>query len=381
MPQTIKKIIEIGNKLIGENQPCFIIVEAGVNHALESDDLKRSGAKSTLEVAFRMVDAAAEAKADAIKFQSFSTGRVIFRTARKPGYQVSNVGSDEEISYFNLIKGLETSKEDQTKIANYCKKKGIIFFSTPYDNESADFLDEEINVPLFKLASIELNNHLFLRYVAKKGKPLILSTGLSSIDDVRTAVKIAREEGFANRLVLLQCTSDYPTKPEEINLNVIKAYMKEFPDILIGFSDHRRSFTASIGAVALGAVAVEKHFTLDKTFKGPDHSSSLDKKGLCEWISRIRELEASMGSYEKKVTEGEKRNETMRKYIVITPQKSGTIIEESMLKPMRTGEGILPVDKNLKKIVGKTLKIDVDELMPLSWEMIGQEKLKKDDMK
>ena len=376
MPKTIK----IGSRIIGENHPCFIIVEAGVNHVLlDHDDLKKCGVKSALEVAFKMVDAARGAGADAIKFQSFSTESVIFNTTKKPQYQVNNVGNDKKISYFDLIKKLETSREDQIKIADYCRKKDILFFSTPYDNESADFLDEEINIPIFKLASIELNNHLFLRHVAGKGKPIILSTGLGNIDDVRAAVEIARKKGFANRMVLLQCTSDYPTKPQDINLNVIKSYMKEFPDILIGFSDHSRSFTASIGAVALGAVVIEKHFTLDKTFKGPDHSSSLDKKELVEWISRIRELEASMGSYEKKITSGEKRNESMRKYIVMTPQKKGTIIKENMLKSMRTGKGILPVDKNLKKIAGKSLKINVDELAPLSWEMIGEGEIKNKD--
>ena len=362
--------IKLGKQKIGENEPCFIIAEAGVNHVLEHDDLKKIGAKSALEVAFRMVDAAAEAKADAIKFQSFDTGKVQFRATKKPAYQVNNVGSDEEINYFDMIKKLETSKDDQIKIADYCKKKSITFLSTPYDSESANFLDKEINVPMFKLASIEANNHLFLRHVARKSKPFILSTGLSSIEDVRSVVKIARKEGFAGRMILMQCTSDYPTKPKDVNLNVIKSYIKEFSDILIGFSDHTTDYIASIGAVAIGAVAVEKHFTLDKKFKGPDHCSSLDKNDLIEWIKAVRKIESSMGSYEKKITNAEKRNETMRKYIVITPQKSGTIIKESMLIPMRTGEGILPIDKNLEKIVGKRLKINVREITPLTWEMI-----------
>jgi len=366
MPKTIK----VGKSVIGEGQPCFIVVEAGVNHVLEKNDLKKCGAKSSLEVAFRMVDAAAEAKADAIKFQSWITEKVLLKNVKKPKYQVESVGADDEVSYFDLIKSLETSREQELKIADYCRKKGILFFSTPYDNESADFLDEKARVQIFKLASIELNNHLFLRHVAKKGKPLIISTGLSSMDDVRAVVEIARKEGFAYRLVLLQCTSNYPTAPKEINLNVIRAYKKEFSDILIGFSDHSKTFIASIGAVALGAVVLEKHFTLDKSFKGPDHSSSLDKKDLIDWVSSVRELEASMGSSEKNITEGEKNNETMRKYLVITPRKKGTKIGLEMLNSMRTGVGIMPIDKNLKMIAGKRLKIDVNKVKPLKWEMI-----------
>jgi sialic acid synthase SpsE len=269
-----------------------------------------------------------------------------------------------------MLKNLETSRNDQIKISDYCKKKRIMFLSTPYDKESADFLDKVIDVPMFKLASIELNNHIFIRYIAKKGKPFLLSTGLSTMDDVRNVVKIAKKEGFVDRMILLQCTSDYPAKTKYLNLNVLKTYMKEFPDMLFGFSDHSSTDIASVGAVAIGAAIVEKHFTLDKSFKGPDHSSSLDVDGLKEWVAHIREIEASMGSYEKKITKAEKGNKSMRKYLVITPQKRGTIIQENMLRTMRTGEGVLPIDKNLKDIVGKKLKKEIKKSKPFSWDMI-----------
>jgi len=362
--------IKIEGRTIGKNQPCFIIAEAGVNHKLEEEDMKKIGKKSSLEVAFNMIDIAKDAGADAIKFQSFTAETLQYKGTKKPRYQISNVGTDEEISYFDMLKKLENSREDQIKIAEYCKKRDILFFATPYDPDSTDFLDETIDVSLFKLASIELNNHLFIRHVASKGKPIILSTGLSNMDDVEDIIKIAKEEGFLNKMIFLQCTSDYPVMPEDINLNVLKTYMNRFPDVLFGFSDHSPTDTASVGAVAIGAVVVEKHFTLDKTFKGPDHSSSLNGKELKNWVLKVREIEASMGSFEKKVTEVEKRNKSMRKFIVITPQKSGTIIKEDMLKTLRTGGGILPIDKNLKKIIGKKLKKDVEKPIPLTWDLI-----------
>lgn len=349
------------------NERCFIIAEAGVNHVLAENDMQKIGAGSALDVACRMVDAAKEAGADAVKFQSFKTELLQLRTTAKPQYQDENVGT--EVSYFDLIKSLETSQEDQRKIADHCKEKGIMFISTPYDDESADFL-ESLDVPAYKLASIELNNHLFLRYVAKKGRPIILSTGLSTMDDVRETVRVAREGGFVDRLILLQCTSNYPAMPEEINLNVLTTYKKEFPDVAFGFSDHSPTDTASIGAVALGACVVEKHFTLDNSFEGPDHSSSLDGPALKGWVSKVREISNSMGSPEKEITGSEKKNLSMRKFIVIKKGSRDDIIDESMLTSMRTGDGILPQDKNLKKIIGKRLKNDIKEAAAFDWGMI-----------
>ena len=360
-------MIKIRDRLIGPGQPCFIIAEAGVNHVLEKEDLEKINLKSPLEVAYKMVDVVKESGADAIKFQSFSATELQIKDTKKPKYQVNKY---KNISYYDLIKKLETSKEDQKKIANYCKKKGVIFLSTPYDNKSVDFLDSELNVPIFKLASIELTNHLFLRYVAKKGKPLIISTGLSTLMDVKKVINISRREHFSDRIVLLQCTSNYPTLPKDIHLNVLKTYKKEFPGILIGLSDHSPSDTASLGAVVLGASVVEKHFTLNKNFKGPDHHASLDIAELKNWVKHIREIEDSLGSYEKKVVSVEKDNEAMKKFLVITPQKKGTLIQEHMLKAMRTGRGIAPLEENLNKIIGKRLKRDIKELTILTWDLI-----------
>ncbi|MFH1770936.1 MAG: N-acetylneuraminate synthase family protein [archaeon] len=349
--------IKIGDKVIGYDKPCFIIAEAGVNHIISKENMKKLGLNSTLEVAFLMVDKAKEAGVDAIKFQSFNTEKLQLHGIEKPDYQTRKVG--KKVTYFQMLKHLETSQKDQIKIAEYCKKRNIMFLSTPYDNENVDFLDEKICVNAFKLASIELNNHLFTKYVGAKGKPIILSTGLSTFDDVANAIEVAKKEGYAKNLILLQCTSDYPAKPEEVNLNILKVYIKEFSDILFGLSDHTPTDTASIGAVALGAVLVEKHFTISRDFEGPDHAASLEADELKTWVEHLKEIQTTMGSYKKDLTKSEKKNLNMRKFIVINPQKKETIITEEMLIAIRTGSGLLPTQKNLDKIIGKKLKHNV----------------------
>ena len=245
------KVIKLGKIEIGSGKPVFIIGEAGVNHKLPGDTAEQS-----LERAYEMADVAKEAGCDAIKFQTFKTEKLQLRNIPKPGYQDRNLG--KSANYFDVLKSLETSEEDQAKIAGYCLKKGIIFLSTPYDNESVDFL-ERLGVLAFKMASIELTNHLFLRYVAKKGKPVFLSTGFGDMEKVRKAVAVFKEEGMENNLMLFQCTSNYPTEYEDINLRVLPAYLKEF-GLICGLSDHSRDDIASIGSVIFGGQILEKHF-------------------------------------------------------------------------------------------------------------------------
>jgi sialic acid synthase SpsE len=359
---------KLGKVSIGNNKSCFIIAEAGVNHILEKDDLERIGLNSALDVAFKMVDLAIEAKVDAIKFQSFSAKNLQFQGTQKPKYQQDNESLSE--SYYDLIKKYETSLNDQIEISEYCKRKGMLFISTPYDMESAEFLNDVIKVPFFKLASLELNNHLFIRRIARFGKPIILSTGLSSFGDISDTIDMARKEGFADRLILLQCTSDYPPKLDEINLNVIKTYYQQFPDMLFGFSDHTQSNIASIGAVAMGAVILEKHFTLNSDFHGPDHKASLNPRDLQIWVQEIRELELCMGSHKKALTKSEIKNMSMKKYLVVHPMKKNDIIEEKNLTAMRTGSGVLPKRSHLEKIINKKLKYDIDGKTPFKWDMV-----------
>ncbi len=366
------RMLKVGNKTIGQNQPCFIIAEAGVNQMADLEDLQQLGLHSPLEAAYRMVDLAKEAGADAIKFQLFTAKNLQYPGTKKPTYQVQNVGDDQQISYYNMLQSLETSKEDLLKISNYCKQKGIIFLCTSYDEESADYLDQVLHVEAFKLASIELNNHFFTKYVARKGKPLLISCGLSDFKDVQEALELAQEEQYFQRLVLLQCTSNYPAPLEEINLRVLENFKRQFPGLLLGFSDHAQTDIPSLGAVALGAVVLEKHFTLNKRWKGPDHSSSLNPEELKLWISHVREIEKALGNNSKKITESEKGNLSMRKYFVIKPCKKGTIVAEPLLKTLRTGQGILPTQENLKLILGRMINCDIPQETPLDWSLLEE---------
>ena len=385
--------IKIDKKIIGKGHPCFLIAEAGVNHKLVGDASQQS-----LGRACEMVNIAKRAGCDAIKFQTFKAEKLQLKNIPKPGYQNRNLGRD--VDYFNILKSLETSQEDQIKIAKYCQSKGIIFLSTPYDNDSANFL-ENLDVPAFKIASIELTNHLFLRYVAKKNKPVFLSTGLSDLEKVKKAVAVFDSEGMKNNLMIFQCTSNYPTEYEDINLRVLTRYSQEF-GLIYGLSDHSRDDIASIGAVALGGLILEKHFTLDKNFPGPDHSASLNPDEVKQWVKHVREMEnfiknnngeigenilntfvekvnyinlqdmeKCLGSAEKQITETEIDNKQMMKFLVIKSAKAGTTIGYKHLRAMRTGgEGILALDENLEKIVGRELKKTIDKPRAFTWNMI-----------
>jgi N,N'-diacetyllegionaminate synthase len=345
--------VEIGNKKIGKNKPVFIIAEAGVNY------------NNKLSLAYEMIDIAAKAGADAIKFQTFKAKNIQLRNSIKPNYQKSI----KNTNYYNLIKKLETSFDDQIKLFNYCKKKNIIFLSTPYDEESLNFLTQ-LNVAAFKISSSDATNHLFLESILKKRKPVLLSTGLTSRKDVDLTLKLVEKFKMKKKLVLLQATSDYPTKNSDVNLRVIPEYIKKHK-VLVGFSDHTQDFTASLGAIAMGACVVEKHFTISKKLSGPDQKSSLEPRELNEWIKKIRILEESLGNKNKIITNAEKKNLTMRKILVINPAKQGTIITRDLLSAKRgDGKGILPLQKNLTKIIGKKLIKNIYQEKKFSWKLI-----------
>lgn len=331
----------------------FVIAEAGVNH------------NNNLSIAYKMVDVAKKSGADAIKFQTFIADKIQLKNSVKPNYQKKI----KDQNYYEIIKSLEPNFKDQKKISNYCKRKGIIFLSTPYDEQSVDFLDS-LQIPAFKIASTDLTNHILLKYVAKKKKPVILSTGLASSELVDDAVNLFKKEKMMKNLILLHTTSDYPTQNNQVNLRVITEYMKKYK-IVVGYSDHTQNDIASLGAVALGARILEKHFTLDRNFPGPDQSSSLEPIELQEWIKKIRIMEICLGNSKKIITNSEKKNITMRKILVIYPTKKGTKVTPKILTAMRgTKTGILPLKKNINKIIGKKLKKDVEHISEFSWSMI-----------
>lgn len=345
--------MNIGTKKIGNSSPSFIIAEAGVNY------------NNNLSIALKMVDVAVKSGADAIKFQTFVTDQIQLKNSSKPSYQSKIKGK----SYYKIIKSLEPKFDDQIKIAKYCKKRGIIFLSTPYDKTSLDFLDK-LGMPAFKIASTDLTNHILLKYVAKKRKPIFLSTGLADLKQVEQSFNLLKKYGMKNKLVLVLTTSDYPTKNEDVNLKVISDYIKRF-NVLVGFSDHTKDNVASLGAIALGACVIEKHFTLNKTLPGPDQSSSLEPLELQEWIKSIRIMEKSLGNSKKIVTSSERKNLSMRKVIVLKPAKKGTRITNDHILAMRGNKkGILPTDQNIKKILGRRFSKNLLEPTQFSWNMV-----------
>lgn len=353
MIDAIPPTIRIGSREIGVNKPVFLIAEAGINH---NNELKK---------AYRMVDEAIKAGVDAIKFQTFVADEIQLRNSVKPAYQ----NRIKRKSYYEIIKELEPILEDQIKIKNYCKKQKIIFLSTPYDKKSVDFLDK-VGVTAFKIAASDLTNHILLAHILKKGKPIILSTGLSSIKEVDLAVRLIKKFNMKNKLILVQTTSDYPTNNNEVNLRVIRTYSKRY-GVNVGFSDHTKDHTASIGAVALGASVVEKHFTLNRNLPGPDQSSSLEPSELRDWVRRIRLIEQSMGSFEKFISHSERRNLSMRKILVIHAAKKNAKVTIDLIDAMRgTKDGILPVEDNIKFIIGKRLTKDITTTRQFSWNMI-----------
>ena len=312
-----------------------------------------------------MIDVALKAKADVVKFQTFIADEIQLKDSKKPKYQ----NKLKNQSYYEIIKGLEPSFDDQTKIFKHCKKRGILFLSTPYDKKSVDFLDE-LGVEAFKIASSDLANHILIKHVISKKKPVLLSTGLADINLVNQTVKLFEKHKMKNKLVLIQATSDYPTSEQDVNLKVIPEYMKKF-NVLTGYSDHTISGLAAYGAVTLGAKVLEKHFTLNRRLLGPDHSSSLESKELEQWIRNIRLMEKSMGSNKKKITPSERKNISMRKVLIVEHLRKGSTITLNSLTAKRSKNiGVLPLEENFIKIVGKKIKRNVNNPLPFNWEMI-----------
>lgn len=344
-------MIKIGKKSIGKNSPVFVIAEAGINY---NNDLK---------LAYEMIDCAKNVGADAIKFQTFVTESIQLPSAQKPNYQKSI-----NQNYFKILKNLEPNFDDQKKIAKYCQKKNFLFLSTPYDNQSVDFL-ESLNVPAYKIASSDFSNHFLLEYISKKRKPIFLSTGLSDFNQVHNTLKFLKKLKILKKLIILHTNSDYPTKSIDVNLKVIPKLAETF-NLPVGFSDHTSNEIASLGAVALGARVIEKHFTLNRNLPGPDQSSSLEPDELALFIKKIRILEKSLGNSKKIITNSEKKNLSMKKVLVIKPSKKDTIITKSMLCALRANGHILPTNDNIKKIIGKKLLKSVLKSSPFKWSMI-----------
>lgn len=326
----------------------YIIAEAGVNH------------NGSLEIAKRMVDAAKYAGADAIKFQTFTAENIVTKNATKAEYQVKNTG--EDISQYAMLKKLELSCADFKELKAYCDDSGIEFLSTPFDLESIDFL-QEMGIKLVKIPSGEITNFPYLRKVGQTGMPVIMSTGMSTLDEVRDAIRVLRKYGSRD-ISLLHCTTDYPAPLDSVNLKAIQT-MAEVFNLPVGYSDHTEGITVSIAAAALGAVIIEKHFTLDRNMEGPDHKASLETDALKTMVHSIRDVEIALGDGEKTPSEHEVKNAAVvRKSIVAkTFIKAGEIFTEDNISVKRPGTGISPMNWN--SVLGKVAPCDfkVDDLI------------------
>ena len=266
-------VIDIAGRKIGPGHACFIIAEAGVNH------------NGSRDMARGLRDAAVESGADAVKFQSFKADKMVTAEAPKAEYQVQTTGSSE--SQLDMLRRLELSAEDHRLLMNYCLERNVLFMSSPFDQESADLLDA-LDVAVFKIASGEITNFPLLSHVAGKGKPLVVSTGMSYLSEVEAAVQTIEKAG--NReFVLLHCVSNYPAEPGDINLNAMGTMETAF-GVPVGYSDHTVGIEIPTAAVALGATVIEKHLTLDCTLPGPDHRASLEPGGFAEMVKSIRSV-------------------------------------------------------------------------------------------
>ena len=336
-------------------KPVLIIAEAGVNH------------NGDLNIAKQLIDAAADACADVIKFQTYKTENIVSKEAKKAAYQNKNIDTKSDTQY-EMLKKLELPIFWHTELHKYASDKGLIFLSTGFDLESLDFL-ATLSPPFFKIPSGEITNKPYLIHIAKFQKPIILSTGMSTIEEIKDAIAILNENGISNKHIqVLHCNTAYPTPLEDVNLKAMLD-IKEKINIDIGYSDHTLGIEVSIAAVALGATVIEKHFTLSRNMKGPDHAASLEPEELKQMIHGIRNIEKAIsGDGNKKPSESELKNKTAaRKSIHVNKIISkGAKITEEDLDIKRPGDGINPME--IDNIIGKEAKQDIISGSKLRWK-------------
>ena len=331
----------------------FIIAEAGVNH------------NGDINLAKKLIEAAKDAGVDAVKFQTFKAENAVTKNVEKAEYQKETTGTEE--SQYDMLKKLELTEYDFKELADYAKDKDILFISSPFDKESVDLLDE-IGVPVYKVASGEITNFPLLKYIAEKGKPIILSTGMATLGEIEDALRVIKEMGVDD-VVLLHCVTSYPAKMEDVNLRVLETLRHAFK-LPVGFSDHTLGTTVPIAAISLGAVVIEKHFTLDKNLPGPDHKASLEPDELEEMVVAIRDVEKALGDGIKRPTkEEEEIKKVVRRSVVAKIDiPKGTTIAEDMLDVKRPGIGIAP--KYMAIVVGKKAEENIKKDEIVTWKMI-----------
>jgi len=336
----------------------FVIAEAGVNH------------NGSEKLALKLVEAAARAGADAVKFQTFKAEALVVKGTATADYQKQQTGSSDQ---FAMLKKLELTESLHQKLINHCYQCGIEFMSTPFDIEAAHFL-LELGMGRLKIPSGELTNLPFIRELAALNKPMILSTGMASLDEVKEASEAICEErekrGFIEPLeevlTILHCTSNYPTHEQDVNLRAMNTMESELK-LPIGYSDHTDGFHVSVAAVAMGARVIEKHFTLDRSLPGPDHQASLEPQELELMVKQIRQIETCLGDGHKapRPSELSVRKLVRRSVSLLNGKAAGEVIEAKDLILLRPGTGISP--KHLDEIVGKCLKFSLEAGSVLTW--------------
>jgi len=328
----------------------FIIAEAGVNH------------NGKIELAKQLIDVASAAGADAVKFQTFQTEKIVCKNTAKAVYQISNTGNAE--SQYEMLKKLELSEQMHKELILYCAEKDILFLSTPFDIESAKML-ADMDMPIMKIPSGEITNLPYLRTISRLGKKVILSTGMSNLEEVKAAVEVLRNGGVRD-IVILHCNTQYPTPVSDVNL-LAMVEMREKLQLPVGYSDHTQGIEIPLAAVALGAIVIEKHFTLDRNMEGPDHKASLEPHELKQMVTGIRKIEQALGSRLKEVSISEKDNiNVVRKSVVAAKKiKKGELFTEDNLTTKRPGTGINPMKWD--EIVGKSANRDyeTDEMIQI----------------
>ncbi len=355
--------IYIGDRAVYEGERAFIIAEAGVNYY----DIAIKKGISPISAAKIMIREAKRGGADAIKFQTYKAEKLASK--KSPAYW--DTTKEKTTSQYELFKKYDSfGRKEYKELAAYAKKEGIIFLSTPFDVESVDYLDEL--VPAFKVSSSDISNKPFLQYIAKKRKPILLSTGASTLEEIDEAIRWIRSVSNVD-IALLHCILCYPTKDEDANLGMISSLYKRFPEYVIGYSDHTYpsdNMEVLTTAYTLGAVIIEKHFTLDKTIEGNDHFHSMDVSDLKNFRNRSEKIRKIIGSRHKDVApcEENSRMYARRSLVALRTIHEGEVITREMITFKRPATGISP--KYIDDVVGKRATTEIPEDEPLEWEML-----------
>jgi N,N'-diacetyllegionaminate synthase len=308
--------------------PVVIIAEIGVNH------------NGDIRLAKKMVDKAKECGADIVKFQTSNPEALVTKYAEKAKYQIENTG--EKNSQLEMIKKITLSYSEFIEIEKYCREQEVVFLSTPFDCQSIDFLNQ-FPMPFWKIPSGEITNYPYLVKIAKTGKKIVMSTGMSTLDEIRAAFDILKTNG-AGKIILLHCNTQYPTRLEDVNLRAMCTLKNEF-GVEVGYSDHTMGIEVPVAAVALGASVIEKHFTMDRTMEGPDHKASLEPKEFAAMVKAVRNTEKLLGSEKKQVTDSERENMAIARKSIIADKdiSKGEVFTEENLTTKRPGNGLSPM--------------------------------------